>query len=41
MECRGKFFYGGYHETLEAAKKDAETVRARLIAYAETFDAAA
>ena len=41
MECRGKFFYGGYHETLEAAQKDAETVRARLIAYAETFDAAA
>ncbi|WP_321374252.1 HNH endonuclease [Pseudomonas extremaustralis] len=41
MVCRGKFFYGGYHETLDAAQADAEVVRARLTEYAATFEAAA
>ncbi|CAH0316264.1 hypothetical protein SRABI89_05048 [Pseudomonas koreensis] len=41
MQCRGKYFYGGYHSTLESARVDADAVRAKLTAYIASVKSAA
>jgi len=41
MTCQGKYFYGGYHDTVDEARKDAASVREKLNAYISSLNAAA